>query len=112
VPAGSGELGVSVNWVPGVAGAGLRVNACGEPFGHCSEKAEAVAVTLSLKLTTMVALTETLAAPAAGVVLMTLGAVSPPPHGASGDPVFRALGVAATKSAPLLSVSVQPAFAR
>ena len=109
VPAGSGELGVSVNVVAGDA---VCVNVRGEPAGHSRLKALADAVTLSLKLMTMVELTGTLFAPAAGVVLLTLGAVSPPPHGASGDEVFRGVGVPPAKSALLLSVSVQPAAAR
>ena len=90
MPAGSGELGVSVNVVAGDA---VCVNVRGEPAGHSRLKALADAVTLSLKLMTMVELTGTLVAPAAGVVLLTLGAVSPPPHGASGDAVFRGVGV-------------------
>ena len=61
---------------------------------------------------TMVALTETLVAPAAGAVLLTLGAASPPPHGAKGVAVFRGAGVPLAKSAPLLSLSVQPCAAR
>ena len=75
VPAGSGELGVSVNVVAGDA---VCVNVRGEPAGHSRLKALAEAVTLSLKLMTMVELTGTLFALLAGVVLMTLGAPSPP----------------------------------
>ena len=75
VPAGSGELGVSVNVVAGDA---VCVNVRGEPAGHSRLKALAEAVTLSLKLMTMVELTGTLVALLAGVVLLTLGALSPP----------------------------------
>jgi hypothetical protein len=56
----------------------------------------------------MVELTGTLLAPLAGVVLVTLGAVSPPPHGARVVAVFRGAGAPLAKSAPLLSLSVQP----
>ena len=76
MPAGSDASGVSVNVVAGDA---VCVNACGERAGHSRLKALAEAVTLSLKLITMVELTATLVAPLAGVVLLTLGAVSPPP---------------------------------
>ena len=109
MPAGSGDVGVSVNVVAGDA---VCVNVRGEPAGHSRLKALADAVTLSLKLMTMVELTETLVAPLAGVVLLTLGAVSPPPHGATVVAVFRGAGVPLAKSALLLSVSVQPAPAR
>ena len=105
MPAGSGEVGVSVNVVAGDA---VCVNVRGEPAGHSRLKALAEAVTLSLKLMTMVELTETLFAPLAGVVLLTLGAVSPPPHGARVVAVFRGAGVPIAKSLLLASVSVHP----
>ena len=104
VPAGSGKVGVSVNVEAGDA---VCVNARAAPAGHSRLNADADAVTLSLKLMTMVVLTETLVAPAPGVVLLTLGAVSPPPHGASGEALFRGPGAPTAKSVLLLSVSVQ-----
>ena len=73
VLAGSGEEGVSVTVVAGVA---LCPNDCGTPAGHSIENAKALAVTLSLKLRTMDELTGTLAAPFAGVMPVTDGAVS------------------------------------
>src|SRR5262245_55165735 len=57
VPAGNGELGVSVNVVAGDA---VCVNSRVKPAGHSRLNAEADAVTLSLKVMTMVELTETL----------------------------------------------------
>jgi hypothetical protein len=51
-------------------------NDCGEPVGHCTLKALALAVTLSLKLITMLLSTATLVARLAGVVLSTVGAES------------------------------------
>jgi hypothetical protein len=89
-------------------GDALCVNARGVPVGHARLNAEAEAVTLSLKLMTMLELKATLVEPPAGVVLLTLGAASPPPHGASGEAVFRGFGAPAVKSPELLSVSVQP----
>src|SRR5262249_31968598 len=74
--------------------------------------AESDALTLSLKLMTTLEPTETPVAPLTGVVLMTPGAASPPPHGAGAVAEFRAAGVAAAKSVLLLSVSVHPAPAR
>ena len=70
---GSGAAGVSVNEPAGEA---LRVNVCGKPVGHCRSNALTLALTLSLKLTTMAELTETPLAEFAGVVLTTDGAVS------------------------------------
>src|SRR5262245_9862889 len=61
-----------------VAGDALWVNAFGVPAGHSSENALAVALTLSLKVTAIVEFTATFVAELAGVVLDTLGAVSPP----------------------------------
>jgi hypothetical protein len=109
VPSGSEEAGVSVNDELGDA---LCVNARGEPAGHSRVNAEADAVTLSLKLMTILELTETLVAPLEGVVLLTLGAESPPPQGASGEAVFRGVGAPMAKSELLMSVSVQPPKAR
>ena len=61
------------------AGDAVCVNVRGEPAGHARLKAPAAADTFSLKLMTMVESTGTLLAPPAGGVLITLGAVSPPP---------------------------------
>jgi hypothetical protein len=108
-PAGSGDVGVSVNVA---AGDDVCVNSRGEPSGHSRLKALAEAVTLSLKLIVMVELTETLLAPVAGVVLLTLGALSPLPHGATAVAVLRGAGVPIAKSLLLASVSVQPWTAR
>jgi len=74
---GRSDEGVSVNWVAGVPAPGLGVNDCGDPLGHSSENADAVAVTLSLKLMTTDALTGTFNAPLPGDVPVTDGAVSP-----------------------------------
>ena len=93
-------------------GDALCAKVCAELAGHSRLKADADAFTLSLKLMTMVELTGTLVAPLTGVVLLTLGAVSPPPHGATVIAVFRGAGAPAKKSPLLLSVSVQPAPAR
>ena len=71
---GSGEAGVSVNVLAGEA---LCANVCGAPPGTASANAPAVAVTLSLKLMTMVESTGTLVAAFAGVVPVTAGASSP-----------------------------------
>ena len=70
---GSGEEGVSVKVVAGPA---LCPNTCGAPVGHSIENAVKLAVTLSLKLIAMGALTATFTAPFTGVVLVTEGAVS------------------------------------
>jgi hypothetical protein len=105
VPAGSGDAGVNVNVA---AGDDVCENVRGEPAGHSRLNALADAVTLSLKLTTMAALTDTLTALPAGVVLLTLGAVSLPPQGAAAVAVLRGAGVPVAKSALLLSVSVHP----
>ena len=91
-----------------VAGDAVCVNVRGEPAGHSRLKALAEAVTLSLKSITIVEFTETLFAPLAGVVLLTLGAGSPPPHGASVVAEFRGAGVPIAKSLLLTSVSVHP----
>jgi hypothetical protein len=72
-PAGSAELGVSVKLVAGEA---ESVNARGEPTGHSSANELVLALTLSLKLTVIVALVATPVAPLAGVVLVTVGAAS------------------------------------
>ena len=105
VPAGSGEIGVSVN---AAAGDALCVNGCGEPVGHWRLNAVADAVTLSLKLMTMVELNATLVARLSGVVLLTKGAGSPPPHGAALVPDQRGDTADTEKSTLLRSVSVQP----
>src|SRR5580765_6295864 len=89
-------------------GDALCVNGCGEPVGHWRLNAVADAVTLSLKLITMVELKATLVAPLAGVVLLTKGAVSPPPHGAGVVPDQRGDTADTEKSTLLPSVSVQP----
>src|SRR5262245_29998561 len=74
VPAGRFEDGVRVMVVAGDA---LWVNVCGVPTGHSSDKALAVALTLSLKVTEIVEFTGTFVAPEVGVVLETEGALSP-----------------------------------
>jgi hypothetical protein len=91
-----------------MAGGAVCVNVRGEPAGHSRLKALAEAVTLSLKLITMVELTETLFALSAGVVLVTPGAPSPPSHAARVVAVFRGAGVPIAKSLLLASVSVHP----
>src|SRR5262245_51800646 len=75
VPGGRFEDGVRVMVVAGDA---LGLNAFGVPAGHSSENALAVALTLSLKLMEIAEFTATFVAEFAGVVLDTLGAVSPP----------------------------------
>src|SRR5215470_12949436 len=75
VPAGRFEDGVRVTVVAGDA---LWVNVFGVPTGHSSENALAVALTLSLKVTEIVEFSGTFVAEFAGVMLDTLGAVSPP----------------------------------
>src|SRR5262245_34805840 len=59
------------------------------PAGHSSVNEPLVVVTFSLKLTTMVESAATLVAPFAGVVLLTLGAISP-----AGIPVMLMLSTA------------------
>ena len=63
-------------------GEALCANVCGAT-GHSRANALALAVTLSLKLMTMFELTATLVAEFAGVVLVTVGAVSPGRHSQS-----------------------------
>ena len=65
--------GVSVKLVAGDA---LCEKAIGDPFGHCTENAFAVALTLSLKLIDTAELTATAVAPLAGAVVVTVGAAS------------------------------------
>ena len=66
-----------------------------------------VTLTGSLKVTVTSLFKATSVAPSAGVVLLTVGAASVT-HGLRGDAVLRGFGAMAVKSAPLLSVSVQP----
>jgi hypothetical protein len=74
----NGRLAAGVN-VKELAGELLCVNAFAVEL-HVSEKAVEVAVTDSLKLIVIVDVTATFDAPAAGTVLLTVGAASP------GDP--------------------------
>src|SRR5687767_6214899 len=74
VPAGSGDVGVSVKLDDGEA---LSVNACTLPgAGHSIVNELVVAATDSLKLTTMVVFVATVFAPFAGVVVVTAGGSS------------------------------------
>jgi hypothetical protein len=95
-----------------MAGDAVCVNPFAEPAGHSRLKTLAVAVTLSLKLMTTAELTGTLVAPDTGVVLVTVGAASPPLQDCSDDVLLRGFGASAWKSALFTSVSVQPAAAR
>ena len=110
VPAGSGDSGVNVNMLAAdvVGSAGNVENVRTDPSGHSRLKAPGAAFTGSPKLRMMDVLTETFVAPTAGVVLLTLGAVSPLPHGASVVAIIRGAGVPMAKSLLLTSVSVQP----
>src|SRR5947208_11868286 len=72
-PFGRFDVGSSVIVEPGEP---LRVNDCAEPVGHSSVNELPLAVTGSLKLTTMFAFLATSVAPSAGVVVLTLGAAS------------------------------------
>jgi hypothetical protein len=68
-----------------------------------------VTFTASLKVMAMFAVGATPAALLVGVVLETLGALSPgAPHDTAGLALLRGFGAAVVKSLELLSVSVQP----
>src|SRR2546423_13864545 len=73
VPFGRFEVGSSVIVEPGEP---LTENACALPVGHSSVNELPVAVTGSLKVTSMLASFATSTAPSAGLVLETLGAAS------------------------------------
>src|SRR5947208_7755635 len=73
VPAGRFVVGVSVNVV---AGDEVCEKLSGVPVGHSIENAFDVALTDSLKFTSIVVSRATSVAPSAGVVLLTLGAAS------------------------------------
>src|SRR6266516_4929388 len=73
VPPGRSLVGSSVIEEPGEP---LTEKLFGVPVGHSSVNELPLAVTGSLKLTTMFVFTATWAAPAAGLVLLTLGAAS------------------------------------
>src|SRR2546430_17022840 len=70
VPSGRLLVGSSVIAEPGEP---LTVKLSGVPVGHSSENELVVAVTASLKLTTMFVFTATWAAPSAGDVVVTDG---------------------------------------
>ncbi len=74
VLAGSADTGVNVNELAGDA---VTVNVCGVPVGQAIPNAPPPAVTLSLKLMTMVEVVGTFVALFAGVVPVTAGALSP-----------------------------------
>src|ERR1700678_3893382 len=71
--AGRAGLGVSVNEDPLPGSVGLAVNVSGVPVGHAMLNALAVALTASLKFTTIPAVGVTFMAPLAGVVEVTDG---------------------------------------
>src|SRR2546423_578926 len=73
VPFGRSAFGSSVI---GERGEPLTLNACALPVGHSSVNELLVAVTGSLKVTSMFAVFATSIAPSAGLVLETLGAAS------------------------------------
>src|SRR3954447_3184911 len=81
-----------------------------EPLeSHTTVNQLAAVVTGSLKSTVMLAFAVTATAPFAGVVEVTNGAVSvTTPHACGGVSMLRGAGAPVLKSAPLLSVSVQP----
>src|SRR2546423_15436771 len=70
---GSLLVGSSVIVEPGEP---VTVKACAEAVGHSSVNELPVAVTDSLKVTSMFAVFDTSVAPSAGLVLVTLGAAS------------------------------------
>src|SRR5918912_3946288 len=72
-PFGRFEVGSSVIAEPGEP---LTENACAEPVGHSSVNELPLAVTGSLKLTTMFVFTATWSAASAGDVVVTVGAAS------------------------------------
>src|SRR2546430_17237860 len=72
-PFGRFDVGSSVIVEPGEP---LTVNACAEPVGHSSVNELPLAVTGSLKLTSMFAFLATSIAPSAGVGVRTLGAAA------------------------------------
>src|SRR5688572_1261485 len=90
-----------------VSGPPVTDSRCTPLSVHDSENAPGASVTSSLKVTARFAARATPAAPAAGVVLDTVGGVSTAPHGVSADALFRGAGVTTAKSAALLSESVQ-----
>src|SRR2546423_8266579 len=73
VPSGRSAVGSSVIEEPGEP---LTVKLFALPVGHSSVNELPLAVTLSLKLTTMFAFVATFVAPSAGEVLVTVGAAS------------------------------------
>src|SRR6266545_3866310 len=97
--------------------AGSRVNVVGPPetvalcaplVAQAIENAPASTVTGSLNVTLTFEAATTPVAPPAGVVELTVGAASPPPHGAAAVLELRGAGGPALKSAEFESVSVQP----
>src|SRR5690349_11493192 len=90
-----------------VVGPPPAVAVCAPLELHEMSYQEPVTFTGSLKVIATFAPTGTPAAPSAGLVLATLGAVSAL-QSWSGDAVFLGAGEPVAKSAALLSVSVQP----
>ena len=71
-----------------------------------------IALTLSLNVMVMLLSSGTLAAPFAGLTLLTWGALFAPEQGERANVPFRGVGAPAEKSVPFWFVSVQPAPAR
>ena len=82
----------------------VTATVCAPLWAHVSVNAPAAAATASLKVTVRFVVRATSVAPFAGVTVWTAGAPSP------GSPnwLLRGMGVPATKSDALLSVSIAP----